>query len=76
MALFYNSVLTSEDRNFEIVFKVDVSRFKKKIKVAYFKRYLSKKEFSFSKKVRIFLILKITEITSFSVINMYIFILF
>lgn len=28
MALFYNSVLTSEDRNFE-VFKMDVTRLKK-----------------------------------------------
>lgn len=33
MALFYNSVLTSEDRNLEVVFKVDVTRFKKKKKL-------------------------------------------
>lgn len=37
MALFYNSVLTSEDKNLEVVFKVDITRLKIKHKVAYLK---------------------------------------
>lgn len=36
MALFYNSVQTSEDENLEVVFKIDVTRLKKN-KVAYLK---------------------------------------
>lgn len=30
MALFYNNLLTSEDRYLEVVFKMDITRLKKK----------------------------------------------
>lgn len=69
-------MITSEDRDLEAVLKVDVIRLKKKkIKVSSFKRYLSKKEFSFSKKVRIVLILK-NHINNFFFSNQYVHIYF
>lgn len=73
MAVFYNSLLTSQDRNLKVIFKMDVIRLKKKFKVADFKKYLSKQECSFSKQIIVVLILKILGIIYLSVINVYLF---